>query len=212
MVVEKLAMRKNNVRKLYAFLNAKWYDPFKKIWNVIISRKSEKDLEKFLKNNLNETKTILELGCGTALNVQKIFSLNIKFKKYTGMDFTPEMLEIARKKFPKTPNVEFHQKDITNLTGIKEKYDIIISTWVMSHLKNQSEVVNEAQKLLKPDGKMFLIFFSKAKWFLHILVYLPAKLIFNSKEVPESEIQKFKNVKSRQSYITNMVTTIEIQR
>lgn len=82
----------------------------------------------------------------------------------------------------------------------------------MSHLNNQSEVVNEAQKLLKPDGKMFLTFFSKAKWFLHVSVYLPAKFIFNSKEVPESEIRKFKNVKTRQSYITNMVTIIEIHK
>jgi ubiquinone/menaquinone biosynthesis C-methylase UbiE len=90
-------MRSSNVKNLYAFLNAKWYDPFKKIWNTIISRKSEKDLAKFLKENLDETKTILELGCGTALNVQKIFSLNLKFKKYTGLDFTAEMLRIAKK-------------------------------------------------------------------------------------------------------------------
>ena len=68
-------------------------DPFKRLWNKMIPSKAEDELRSFLQNNLDETKTILELGCGTALNLEKIFSLNLKFKKYLGLDPPPDMLK-----------------------------------------------------------------------------------------------------------------------
>ena len=78
---------------------------------------------------------------------------------------------INENKFKNIPNVKFKQKDITQLNDINEKYDIIICTWVLSHLQSPSQVINQAQKLLSQKGKMFLIFFSKPKWFINIWLY-----------------------------------------
>jgi len=204
-------MHENNVKTLYSLGHAGWYDPFKKIWNILSSSKAEKEFTSFLKDTIDETKTILDLGCGTGLNLEKIHSLKLKFKKYLGLDFSKDMLDIAKNKFAHAPRVEFKQKDITNLNDIAEKFDVIICTWVLSHLQSPSSVVNQAQKSLAPDGKMFLIFFSKPRWYINVWLYFPAKYIFQTKPLTEVEVNKFKNVKTRHKYSGHITSTVTIQ-
>ena len=81
-------MNKRNVQNLYALGHAQWYDPFKKIWNRLVSIKAEKELATFLEKNVSNNASILELGCGTALNLEKIFALDLKIK--TG-EISPEL-------------------------------------------------------------------------------------------------------------------------
>lgn len=203
-------MSGDDVKKLYSLGSAKWYGSFKRLWNKMISSKAEDELRSFLQNNLDETKTILELGCGTALNLEKIFSLNLKFKKYLGLDFSPDMLKIAQSEFVNTLNIEFQQKDITRLDDINEKYDIIICTWVLSHLQFPSHLVNRTQKLTNKEGRFFLIFFTKPKWYINFWLFPFAKYLFRTNYISNEEIQQFKNVKSKHSHSSNIVTTIEI--
>lgn len=205
-------MNKNNVKNLYAIGHARWYDPFKKIWNRVVATKAEKELTDFLKKNVDENTSILELGCGTALNLKKIVYLNLKFKRYLGLDFSPDMLRIAESKFPTLPNVKFQQKDITKLDDISEEFDIILCTWVLSHLQNPAQVVNQAQRLLSERGKFFIICFTVPKWHIGFWLYPFAKYLFNTRCVSEENIKKFNNVKTRQSFSSNITTVIEIYR
>lgn len=199
----------NDVKKLYAVGNAKWYDFFKLLWNKFVASKAEDRLMLFLRNNLNKDKTILELGCGTALNLQKINSSNIKFMRYLGVDLSPDMLAIAKNKFKEITNIEFKRGDITKL-NIKERFDIIICTWVLSHLKTPHTAVNEVQKLLKPKGRIFLIFFTRPKWYVRFWLGPLARYLFKARYVNNEEIKKFKNVRTRGSFSANIATTIEI--
>lgn len=201
-----------SVKNLYALGNARWYDPFKKLWNNLVSVKAEKELTKFLKKNVNENTRILELGCGTALNLEKIFSLNLKFKKYLGLDFSPDMLKIAKNKFKKVPNVSFKQKNITKLNGINEKFDIIICTWVLSHLQNPSQMVNLAQNLLSKKGKFFVIFFSKPKWFINIWLHPVAKYLFKTKPLSDEEVNKFMKIKAKHKFSADITTCVIIHK
>ena len=205
-------MNKRNVQNLYALGHAQWYDPFKKIWNRLVSIKAEKELATFLEKNVSNNASILELGCGTALNLEKIFALDLNFKKYLGLDFSTDMLEIAKNKFVNLPNVKFQQKDITSLNDIEEKFDIVICTWVLSHLQSPSQVVNQMQKLISPRGKAFLIFFSRQKWFINVWLYPLAKYLFKAKPVSKEEISKFNNVKTEHKFAAGITTTIEIHK
>lgn len=201
-------MTKNKVQKLYHIGYAKWYNWFKPVWNWLVGRKAEKKLEHFLKENLNESASILELGPGTALNLKKILSLNLRFKRYLGLDFSDDMLAIAKKNFKNVEGVEFRHQDLTKL-HLNEKFDVIISTWVLSHLPSPSDVVNQAQNLLKPNGKMFLIFLSRPKWYIWFWFSLLAKG-FYSKLITKDEIKKFHNVKLVKHYAGNLTTVVEI--
>jgi len=200
------------VRNLYSIGHARWYDPLKKLWDRIVANKVEKELAIFLKENINKNTCILELGCGTALNPGKIFNLKLKFKKYLGLDFSPDMLKIAKNKFANIPNMEFLQKDITNLGDINEKFDIIICTWVLSHLESPSHVINQAQELLAPHGKMFLVFYSKPKWFVNFWFYPFSKFLFKTKSLSDKEVSLFKNVHKKHKYFADLSTSIEIHK
>lgn len=204
-------MKKNKVQKLYAIGHAKWYNTFKVAWNWTINRKAEKKLEHFLKENLNESTSILELGPGTALNLKKILSLNLRFKRYLGLDFSDDMLAIAKKNFNNVEGVEFRHQDLTKLHHLDEKFDVIISTWVLSHLPHPADVINQAQTYLKPNGKMFLIFLSEPKWYIRFWFSLLAKGFF-SRLLSKDEISKFNNVKLVKHYAGKLTTIVEVQK
>jgi 2-polyprenyl-3-methyl-5-hydroxy-6-metoxy-1,4-benzoquinol methylase len=200
----------NSVQNLYKGWFGRSYDSMKHSWNRIVASKAESLLSDFLMNNLDESKSILELGCGTALNLETIKSLNLNFNSYLGLDFSENMLKKAEGKFANIPNIRFQQKDIAQLSEIKDKYDIIICTWVLSHLNSPSQVVNQAQELLNNGGKMFLIFLTKPKWYVNIWFNLIAKYLFRSKYVSNGEIEKMNNVKNMHHFFAHIVTTVEI--
>jgi ubiquinone/menaquinone biosynthesis C-methylase UbiE len=200
------------VKGLYAIGHAKWYDPFKKLWDKIVARKAENDLIAFLKENINENTRILELGCGTALNLGKIFKFNLKYKSYLGLDFSTDMLKLSKNKFANVSNIEFRQKDITNLGDINEKFDIIICTWVLSHLGSPSHVINQAQELLAPHGEMFLIFYSKPRWYVNFWFYPFAKYLFKTNSLTDKEVSQFKNVHKKHKSFADLTTSIIIYK
>ncbi len=200
---------KETVKKLYALGKAQWYDPFKRFWNKAVASEAEEEFTRFLKSNLIHSTQILDLGCGTGLNLQKITSLGLPFKKYTGIDFSPDMLNIARKKFNGMPNGEFKEADITAL-NLSNKYDIVVCTWVLSHLDYSSLVVNNAQQFLVPKGKIFLIFFTKPKWYVNLWLFPLSRYLFKAKYVSDEEVAKFKNVKMIKSFTANMATVVEV--
>lgn len=200
----------NKISKMYSIFGAKWYDPFKIAWNFIVGRKIEFNLKKFLIENLNEEKDVLELGCGTAMNLEKIYNFDLKFKSYLGLDFTEAMLEIGADKFKGYPNVEFKLKDITKLDDIDKQFDVIICTWVLSHLKYPVEFVNNAQKLLKPGGRLFLVFYTKPEWYIGVWFNPIAEFIFNAKPFNKDIIKDFDNVLKTESSTKNLATYVII--
>lgn len=203
-------MKASRVKGLYAIGSAKWYDFVKIIWSRLFSEKAEKDFSTFLKKNLNNNTRILELGCGTAMNLEKIYSLGLNFRSYLGVDFSSDMLAIARKKFEGRAKVKFQRHNITNLENHKGDYDVIICTWVLSHLDNPSDFVNKVQSLLSKDGKMFLIFFSKPKWFIDFWLYPLSKYLFSAKLVPDEEVEKINNRIKTKSFAFGVTTYILI--
>lgn len=204
-------MAGNDVKRLYHLGHAGWYDFFKRYWNMLVASKAEDELGRFLKDNLNKNISILELGCGTALNLEKVYALGLKFKRYVGVDFSPDMLRIAKKKFKGDSKASFIEKDLTRL-DMKEKFDVIICTWVLSHMESPSGLVNNAQGMLKKGGKMFLIFFSRPKWYVS-LCFLPViRFLFSVNPVSSKEVKRFKNVRWACSYSANITTAMQIHR
>ncbi|MFQ5475204.1 MAG: class I SAM-dependent methyltransferase [Candidatus Nanoarchaeia archaeon] len=195
------------VQKLYSIMNSSWYNQFKSVWNRLVAKEAEEQLADFLKKNVNKDTDVLDLGCGTALNLKKILKENIKFKSYTGMDFSQDMLNIARNNFK---DATFIRQDIRNLNS--KKYDIIICTWVLSHLPEPAGTVNKAQKKLKLNGKMFLTFLSRPKWYVRCWFNPLAKYVFQSRYVLDEEVKQFKNVRKKNSFSADITTVVHIGR
>lgn len=200
----------NPVKALYTFANAKWYDPFLHLWNPLVASQAESYFLSFLKSHLTSESQILELGCGTADNVRLIMEHQLPFKSYLGLDFTPSMLVIAREKWSQYDQLSFQEMDLTQLETLTGKYDLIICTWVLSHIPQPAQLVNQAQEYLNSNGKAFFLFLTKPlahiNWWLSPFVHH----LFNSQYVPEQEIRAMQNIQERLHFSQHLITTLVI--
>lgn len=96
---------------------------------------------------------LLDLGCGTGLELDEIFKIYPDIK-VIGVDLTKAMLDVLKQKHP--------EKDITLINasyfdydfGI-ERFDAIISFQTMHHLSHDQKIklYSRAYSALKPGGK-----------------------------------------------------------
>ncbi|MEO6000851.1 MAG: class I SAM-dependent methyltransferase [Chitinophagaceae bacterium] len=94
---------------------------------------------------------IIEIGCGTGKNTQWLAS---KCRQLTAVDFSREMLELAKEKIKET-NVQFKQADIAVAWNIKEA-SLITCSLVLEHIKNISLVFEQAAMHLHQDGLLYI--------------------------------------------------------
>lgn len=99
---------------------------------------------------------ILDLGCGTGLELEELFQMN-PYAKVTGIDLTEAMLETLKAKFP--------DKDITTICGSyfdvnfgEEVFDAAVSVESLHHFTKEQKLplYKKLNKALKPGGYFIL--------------------------------------------------------
>lgn len=95
---------------------------------------------------------ILDAGCGDGRDC-KVFA--DRGFKVTGIDLTPEFLELASQKVP-TGN--FYYMDMRNLSFEDNYFDGVWSCASVVHMDRQgvAQFLNEARRVLKPNGVLYL--------------------------------------------------------
>jgi len=95
----------------------------------------------------------LEMGCGTGKNT---VWLKGKARHITAVDFSAEMLNLARQKFS-PDQIEFVQADISRPWDfLKEKYDLVSFSLVLEHIIDLLPVFREAAKWTEPKGYLYV--------------------------------------------------------
>jgi ubiquinone/menaquinone biosynthesis C-methylase UbiE len=104
-------------------------------------------LEKHYRFIIPEGSRVLELGCGTGelLNA-------VKPSTGVGVDFSNEMLKIARDKHP---HLKFIQADAADF-NTTEKFDYIILSDLLSSLWDIQSVLNNLRKFCQPGTKLVI--------------------------------------------------------
>lgn len=114
------------------------------------SRHTRRMIKKYM--DLVEFNSIIDIGCGTGIFLN---SLDLKNKKFAGIDISVEGIKFCKKKLKKG---NFQVMDIEKQCP-KEKYDLGICSEVLEHVKDDVKAMKNLRKLCKkivisvPTGK-----------------------------------------------------------
>jgi len=107
------------------------------------------DLTKFLRYNVPEGSSVLEIGCGNGYILNKL-----KPSRGVGIDISLNMVERARKNYP---HIEFLQMDAENIT-LCEKFDYIIISDTLCYLEDIQKAFKELWKVVHVDTRIIITY------------------------------------------------------
>ncbi|TDA69886.1 MAG: arsenite methyltransferase [Clostridia bacterium] len=99
---------------------------------------------------------VLDLGCGGGLDVLLAARRVGPKGRVYGLDFTPEMLALARRNAAAAgvDNVEFLEGEMENVPLADATVDVIISNCVINLSVDKERVLREAWRVLRPGGRL----------------------------------------------------------
>jgi arsenite methyltransferase len=103
---------------------------------------------------IKKADTVIDLGSGAGNDAFIARHETGEDGKVIGIDFTPAMIEKARKNAEVRGfnNVEFRQGDIEDIPVTSNKADVIVSNCVLNLVPNKHKVFSEIHRVLKPGG------------------------------------------------------------
>ncbi len=112
-------------------------------------------------HSINNTTSILEIGCGEGGNLIPFYKMGCK--KILGIDMSESKIKNANTFFNKIngnrKSLNFICNDIYNIdVNDIGQFDIIITRDVLEHIHGQEKFMKLVKKFMKPSGKFFLGF------------------------------------------------------
>lgn len=96
---------------------------------------------------VGEKMSVLDLGCGPGYVSAAAAE---RGAVPIGLDFSSEMVAIARRKFP---GIEFHEGDAQKLPFAAFTFDRVLANFSLLHLAEPERACAEASRVLKPGGQ-----------------------------------------------------------
>ena len=108
--------------------------------------------------DLNAGETVVDFGSGGGIDCFIAAKAVGEQGRVIGIDMTPDMIELARKNASNLgmSNVEFHLAEMENTPLEAGSVDVIISNCVINLAPDKDAVFREANRILKPGGRMFI--------------------------------------------------------
>lgn len=103
-------------------------------------------------SHLKPSATVLDVGCGGGTKSRYLLSKGLKV---TGIDFSENLLVIAKRE---VPQAKFILLDLYNLDKLEKKFDGIFMQAVLLHIpkKDAEKVLRKAVQKLNPGGYIYL--------------------------------------------------------
>lgn len=100
------------------------------------------------------TGDVLEVAIGTGLNIP----FYLPFVHLTGIDLSPAMLEIARKRAVEAGrHVELAEGDAHNLAFPDRSFDTVVCTFSLCNIPDLDRALDEMKRVLKHGGRLILV-------------------------------------------------------
>lgn len=135
----------NKIKKRYNRV-ARFYD--------ILDKPMEMSASKWRRKLLSEVEgKVLEVGIGTGKNIP-YYPDNVEL---TGIDFSPKMLEIARKKAKNREDVNILEMDAENMDFNDNTFDTVVTSCVFCSVPDPVQGLKEIKRVCKNDGEIVML-------------------------------------------------------
>ncbi|MBD8007284.1 class I SAM-dependent methyltransferase [Bacillus norwichensis] len=135
-------------------------------WNKIIYKIGSPIYDKFFNSGIflkartqifqqiqfNHNQKILFVGVGTGADLELIGHSDLDI---TAIDYSPDMLEIAKRKFENS-SIHFLEMDAQNMGFGDDSFDYIVASLILSVVPDANKCFSEITRVLKPDGKIII--------------------------------------------------------
>ncbi|VAX09270.1 probable phosphatidylethanolamine N-methyltransferase [hydrothermal vent metagenome] len=113
---------------------------------------------KLRKKNLSQLnpiddEKILLTGIGTGLDIPWLPA----GPRYTGIDLTPAMLKRAKTQISERNDIELKVADAMQLPFANDHFDTIIMHLILAVVPDSQRALQEAQRVLRPGGRIFIL-------------------------------------------------------
>ena len=98
-----------------------------------------------------ENSSVLELGCDTGYLLA-----GLKPSYGVGVDISPEMLTIAREKYP---HLKFFSADVEDFE-IKEKFDYVVITGTLGSVRNIQSFLKKISSMMTNDTRVIITYYN----------------------------------------------------
>lgn len=106
---------------------------------------------------------VLDVACGTGRN----FSYFPKDCQVTGIDLSPAMLELARKKAENLSlDVQLIAQDVEQLDFSSQSFDTVVSSLAVCTYPHPIEAIKEMTRVCKKGGRLLLLEHGRSDWSL----------------------------------------------
>lgn len=172
------------IKKLFNSIS-KDYDKLNNIMTFGLHKKIRKD--SVIGLNLNPEAKVLDLCTGTG-DVAGLLKKEYPNAQITGVDFSENMLKIAKEKYP---NIEFLEADCTQLPFENEQFDLCVISFGLRNIENIPKALAEIFRVTKKGGYFINIDLGKPNKFFNLFLtpymYLWVSLlgkVFHGDETP----------------------------
>jgi ubiquinone/menaquinone biosynthesis C-methylase UbiE len=147
------------VAALYADL-APSYDVFRAAWALTLGRRIEATVDDWIRRYVAPSPAVLDLACGTGANLLRLLRLGLRPRAYLGLDASVPMLRVARARFARLPFAAFVARDVHDVDETVGPFDLVLSTYALSHVARPRSVMEASRRLLAPGGRAIFAFFT----------------------------------------------------
>ena len=102
---------------------------------------------------------VLDIACGTGLNFAHLHTLVGNEGRITGIDLTPAMLDIARRRIAQQQwgNMEVRAADAAQLPFPASSFDRAICTYALNIVPDYQRAIAEVARVLVPGGRFVVL-------------------------------------------------------
>lgn len=121
-------------------------------------------------------KKVLEIGCGLGVDASNFVYHGAN---YTGIDLTDTAVAITQLKLScQYINSQIYKMNAEFLDFPDDYFDLVYSWGVIHHAVNPRNIINEAYRVLKPDGRLCIMLYNKPSWRYNFDIMFFRKLLW----------------------------------